>query len=212
MTRHHLLTPGAKPAPAEPRVEEILLQARQAFVEKGFDGASMQDIARAAGMSAGNFYRYFNSKAAIVEALVARDLEEIESEFANVVGSPDPIAALRATLRRRLSQDCRDDFALWAEIVAAAARKPEIAAISARLETEITEKIVLVLSLGCGLPAALGAARFTTPARFILLLLSSLGTQNSGAAGIDPALNALVLTTIDRLIDEVTTTPAKAPQ
>ena len=55
------------PAPAaEERSHEILASIRQAFAEKGFDGASMQDLARAAGMSVGNFYRYFPSKAAIV--------------------------------------------------------------------------------------------------------------------------------------------------
>ena len=43
------------------RTESILEGAKRAFAEKGFDGASMQDIARAAGMRAGNFYRYFPS-------------------------------------------------------------------------------------------------------------------------------------------------------
>ena len=45
--------------PADQRSVEILALVRQAFVEKGFDGASMQDLARSAGMSVGNFYRYF---------------------------------------------------------------------------------------------------------------------------------------------------------
>lgn len=37
----------------------------------------MQDLARAAGMSVGNFYRYFPSKAAIVQAMCGYDLAEI---------------------------------------------------------------------------------------------------------------------------------------
>ena len=53
---------------ADIRSTEILASVRQTFVEKGFDGASMQDLARAAGMSVGNFYRYFPSKAAIIQA------------------------------------------------------------------------------------------------------------------------------------------------
>ena len=44
---------------AEQRTLDILALVRVAFAEKGFDGASMQDLARAAGMSVGNFYRYF---------------------------------------------------------------------------------------------------------------------------------------------------------
>ena len=53
---------------ADQRSVEILEGVRRAFSEKGFDGASMQDLARACGMSVGNFYRYFPSKAAIVAA------------------------------------------------------------------------------------------------------------------------------------------------
>ena len=56
-------------APPRPREYEILDNIRHTFAEKGFDGASMQDLARAAGMSVGNFYRYFPSKAAMVEAI-----------------------------------------------------------------------------------------------------------------------------------------------
>jgi AcrR family transcriptional regulator len=210
MTRHLSMPSGTGALPVDPRVDEILVLARHAFVEKGFDGASMQDLARAAGMSAGNFYRYFNSKAAIVEALVTRDLEEVEREFAQVVGSPDPIAALRAVLCRRLAADCDQDFPLWAEIMAAAARKPEIALACDRLERDVEDKVVRVLSVGCGLPPAEGAARFAAPARLILLLLRGAAMQSRIASSVDTALNHLILVTIDRLIDEVATLPSKA--
>ena len=50
----------------------------------------MQDLARAAGMSVGNFYRYFPSKAAIVEQLIAHDLAEMEGHFAEIMTSPFP--------------------------------------------------------------------------------------------------------------------------
>ena len=41
------------------KVAEILSRLRDAFAEKGFDGASMQDLARAAGISVGNFTAIF---------------------------------------------------------------------------------------------------------------------------------------------------------
>ena len=78
-------TPATAP---DLRSAEILDSARRAFVEKGFDGASMQDLARAAGMSVGNFYRYFPSKAAIVAALITRDLDEVEQDFREILGAP----------------------------------------------------------------------------------------------------------------------------
>ena len=58
------------PDPKEAREAEILESIRTTFAAKGFDGASMQELARAAGMSVGNFYRYFPSKAAMVEAIM----------------------------------------------------------------------------------------------------------------------------------------------
>jgi len=210
MTRHASLAAASRAAPIDPRVDEILVQARHAFVEKGFDGASMQDLARAAGMSAGNFYRYFNSKAAIVEALVNRDLDEVEAEFAEILGSADPIGALRGVIRRRLDADCDKDLPLWAEIMAAAGRKPEIAVACGRMEEDIVAKVIHVLSIGSGVAPAEGAARFATPARFILLLIRSAAMQ-VGPEGPDPALNALILATIDRLIDEVTARPSTPP-
>ncbi len=204
MSRLTFATDDAVPVPADPRVDAILVQARHAFVEKGFDGASMQDLARAAGMSAGNFYRYFPSKAALVEALVNRDLEEVEREFAEVLASSRPIHALRRVLEQRLTEDCEKDLPLWAEIMAAASRKPEIAAACARMEEDITSKIIYVLSLGCGIGPEQGVARFSAPARFILLLVRTAAMQNSTGAPVDPALNSLILKTIDRLIDDVT--------
>jgi AcrR family transcriptional regulator len=135
------------------RPTEILDSARRAFIEKGFDGASMQDLARAAGMSVGNFYRYFPSKAAIVAALITRDLDEVEKDFREILGAPEPLALLRDKLAAHISGDAmNDDGPLWAEITAAAGRKPEIGEILARMETEIAKYLTSVFALVTGLP------------------------------------------------------------
>ena len=81
---------------SDDRTALILESVKRAFAEKGFDGASMQDLARAAGMSAGNFYRYFPSKDAIVSAMIMRDLAEVKADFACLLASPDPAEALFA--------------------------------------------------------------------------------------------------------------------
>ena len=60
---------------------EILVSIRSVFEQKGFDGASMQDLARAAEMSVGNFYRYFASKDAIIAAMVEHDLQDVAQMF-----------------------------------------------------------------------------------------------------------------------------------
>jgi hypothetical protein len=95
--------------------------------------------------------------------------------------------------------------------MAAASRKPEIAAACQKMEQDIETKIIHVLSIGCGISAADGAARFATPARFILLLVRSAAMQNGATVTPDIALNSLILNTIDRLIQEITSSPSEVP-
>ena len=49
---------------------QIMDGARTAFLSAGFDGASMNDIARAAGVSKGTLYAYFSSKDELFEAII----------------------------------------------------------------------------------------------------------------------------------------------
>ena len=49
---------------------QIMDGARQVFLSAGFDGASMNDIARAAGVSKGTLYAYFDSKDHLFEAII----------------------------------------------------------------------------------------------------------------------------------------------
>ncbi|EPX87111.1 Transcriptional regulator [Rubellimicrobium thermophilum DSM 16684] len=184
------------------RAEMILGLARHAFMEKGFDGASMQDLARAAGMSAGNFYRYFPSKAALVEALIARDLAEVEGAFRAIASSPDPLGALKAALAQRLAAACEKSPTLWAEIIAAAARKPDIAALLRQVEEGILRRILRVLALVSGLPEEEAARRFDAHARVIFILIRGASLERPAGQSLSDDLNALILRTIDRLLDE----------
>jgi AcrR family transcriptional regulator len=49
---------------------QIMEGARAAFLASGFDGASMNDIARSAGVSKGTLYAYFDSKDDLFEAII----------------------------------------------------------------------------------------------------------------------------------------------
>ncbi|MFL5259770.1 MAG: TetR/AcrR family transcriptional regulator [Hyphomicrobiales bacterium] len=53
--------------------EQIMDGARKVFLEHGFDGASMNDIVRATGVSKGTIYAYFPSKERLFETLVFED-------------------------------------------------------------------------------------------------------------------------------------------
>jgi AcrR family transcriptional regulator len=57
-------------------VEAILEAAAQILVERGFDGASTNLIARRAGVSIGSLYQYFPNKESLVAALIERHFVE----------------------------------------------------------------------------------------------------------------------------------------
>ena len=52
---------------------QIMEGARTIFLSQGFDGASMNDIARVAGVSKGTLYVYFDSKEQLFEALIREE-------------------------------------------------------------------------------------------------------------------------------------------
>jgi len=66
--------------------EQILDGARKLFLAEGFDAASMGDIARAAGVSKGTLYVYFDSK----ELLFAELVREEKIRQANAIFVLDP--------------------------------------------------------------------------------------------------------------------------
>jgi AcrR family transcriptional regulator len=72
---------------AESRAK-ILTTARQLFAERGYDGCSVSDIARQAGMSQGNIYWYFPSKEDVLKAVLADAFERLAALFAEVTATP----------------------------------------------------------------------------------------------------------------------------
>jgi AcrR family transcriptional regulator len=61
---------------------QILDGASKVFMDLGFDGASMGEIARAAGVSKGTLYVYFADKNRLFEAIVEREVfEQRKLEF-----------------------------------------------------------------------------------------------------------------------------------
>jgi AcrR family transcriptional regulator len=74
---------------------QILDGARKVFMDLGFDGASMGEIARAAGVSKGTLYVYFADKCHLFEAMV----EEEALEQRQVAFNFDPARDVTTTLR-----------------------------------------------------------------------------------------------------------------
>src|SRR5437868_3902227 len=66
----------------------ILDAAEQCFSHSGFHQTSMSDICQAASMSPGNLYRYFPSKEAIIEGIVARHRAQASADFDAMENAP----------------------------------------------------------------------------------------------------------------------------
>jgi AcrR family transcriptional regulator len=187
------------------RAQEILERIRPVVSAKGFEGSSMQDLAQAAGMSAGNFYRYFPSKAALIEALIQRDLEDARHSFDRIRRSSEPRKVMRELIFERVSgADCETGL-LWAEVEAAAWRRPEIGALLRRLEDMILSNILEVLARLAGVSQAEAERRFLGHARLIHLLVHGLWAETGrpktdAERKADLELAELVMQAIDQAI------------
>ena len=61
--------------------ENILQSALDAFLENGYRDASMQEIARRAGIATGNIYNYFKNKEEVFATLIGPVLAEVKKIF-----------------------------------------------------------------------------------------------------------------------------------
>lgn len=79
---------------------QILQGAREVFLACGFDGASMGEIARAAGVSKGTLYVYFPSKEELFAALVTGECQRTAEACFDMSVEADVREALIETSRR----------------------------------------------------------------------------------------------------------------
>jgi AcrR family transcriptional regulator len=106
-TRRSAAAPSARRGPGRParlQREAILATAARLFRERGFRGASIDELGAALGTSGPALYRHFASKEALLEALlqqaVARGLSDVEAVRAR--GLP-PAEALEDVVRRSVA-------------------------------------------------------------------------------------------------------------
>lgn len=115
---------------AEARREQILCAASGCFRDHGFHGASIAQISKAAGMSAGHIYHYFDNKEAIIAAIVERDLESLLTLTAELRGAHDIKEAMIEGVAEGVRKNLEPlEAGLKLEIVAEAARNPHVADI-----------------------------------------------------------------------------------
>ena len=99
-------------------------------------------------------------------------------------------------------------MAIIAQIDALAVRRPEIAALKARMEQAVLGYLVAAFARIADLPLPEAEARFTAHAKLVMLLIRGLSAgccahPGSPHVAVDPALADLVMATLDRTLAEV---------
>lgn len=116
-----------KPERNEQRRHQILAAAAECFQRRGFHSASMAEISKAAGMSVGHIYHYFENKEAIIRAMVEAKAQEVVDKMDELRRRPDVLAALVEKVDEGMAKQTeRASAAMTIEVLAEAARSPGI--------------------------------------------------------------------------------------
>lgn len=84
----------------EQRREAIVAQAADLFAERGFNGASVSDLALACETSKSLIYHYFPSKEDILHEVMASHIDQLVEDIEDVPADAEPIEALSAIVHR----------------------------------------------------------------------------------------------------------------
>jgi AcrR family transcriptional regulator len=179
--------------------DRLLAAAVETFVEQGYEGARVQDIARAAGLTTGAIYANFRGKSELLfDAIGERADRELELMLAEA--QQREVRELLELLGDRLVRP-REDVPLLIDAVAAARRDDELAgALRERLDAR--ERVIAGLVDRAKRDRAIDEALDTdTFARFCLTLaMGALVMRTLHTAPPDgDAWHAL----ISRLLDAV---------
>ncbi|MCX3059388.1 TetR/AcrR family transcriptional regulator [Streptomyces beihaiensis] len=94
------MTTDGRPKRADARrnYERLLAQARRAFAEHGSD-ASLEDIARGAGVGIGTLYRHFPNRHTLLSAVFEEAVSDLLARSRALLDAEQPCAALVTWLR-----------------------------------------------------------------------------------------------------------------
>lgn len=137
------------PERAAIRRRQVLDAAATCFRRSGFHGASMSEISKTAGMSAGHIYNYFASKDAIIAAFVEDDVVRVMELLGNLENQADPLQAIIDDVEQSVRNNLDPDhWAMPMEIFAESSRNPAIAALSQDADRRMSSRLRALLKSG----------------------------------------------------------------
>jgi AcrR family transcriptional regulator len=170
-------------ADAQRNYDRIVAAARAVFANDGA-GASMEAIAREAGVGVGTLYRRFPKRIDVVEAVYRTDVEELVQTAERVVAELEPEPAVVEFLAAFV-QYARTKRALLTELREAFEQNPE-------LRSHSRDRIDAAMELVIGRAQRAGVVRADVAASDLLQLLGPMCTS--------PTLNDGQYTTLLNLI------------
>lgn len=185
--------------------ERLLEASRAVFARRGL-GATLDDIARHAGVGVGTMYRRFPNKEALVEALFEDHLERMVRIATDALEHEDPWEGFAGTLVR-LSEEMVADRGLQQVALSGAYGRDRIAHIRERFVPAIEALVVRAQEAGALRPDVRGtdlpliqhmvgsAALYAHPvrpgihSRYLMLILDGLRARPDRTPLTEPALS-----------------------
>jgi AcrR family transcriptional regulator len=121
-----LQRPSAETAEDNAKRRQIVEGAREVFLAKGFDAASMMDIAKAAGVSKGTLYVYFTDKDELFSAIVSGECIVQEKGIFEFDHADHDVQKVLLQHGRAFVRAVSDPYRLssWRTVIAIAVRMP----------------------------------------------------------------------------------------
>jgi AcrR family transcriptional regulator len=163
-------------APEERRA--LLLEAAGAVIAvRGFDGATVRDVARQANVSTGLLHHYFDSFPDLLAEAFAREAE-VDKHRLSAAAAAIPDALPRLDMLVALYAPRADDpgWFLWFSAWSAAARQPKLRQSAERIHREWASQFEEVLAAGT-LSRAFTCADPPGTTRRLMSLMDGLATQ-----------------------------------
>src|SRR6201993_4144197 len=97
--RHQSVVTGRKPRADALRNRDRVLEAAKSVFSAGGPDASLEAVAKRAGVGIGTLYRHFPTREALFEAVYRREVEQLTELAEQLKSEAEPVEALRKWLR-----------------------------------------------------------------------------------------------------------------
>lgn len=141
----------AHPPNTQERRQQIALALQQVMAKKGYDGASIQDIAAAAGLAPGLVHYHYKNKQAILLALLDQLAERQSERLQQHLAGTSGLAALDAFINAHLALGRSANpevLSCWIALTGEAIRQPEVGAVFGQVITTFHRHLVQILREG----------------------------------------------------------------